>query len=88
MFRLTLRQDPFSEERLQELGLNERQKRAVAYVREHRKITNREYRQLTGISDEAARRDLAIMLEQGIIQVFGKGRSTAYTLGKRRDDGD
>lgn len=88
MFRLTLRQDPFSEERLQELGLNERQKRAVAYAREHGKITNREYRQLTGISDEAARRDLAMMLEQEIIQVFGKGRSTAYTLGKRRDDGD
>lgn len=88
MFRLTLRQDPFSEERLRELGLNERQMRAVAYVREHGKITNREYRQLTEISDEAARRDLTMMLEQGIIQVFGKGRSTAYTLGKRRDDGD
>lgn len=68
--------------------MNERQKRAVAYVRRYGKITHHEYRQLTGISDKAARWDLAMMREQGIIQAFGKGRSTAYTLGKRRDDGD
>jgi ATP-dependent DNA helicase RecG len=68
--------------------LNERQQRAVTYVREHGKITNREYRQLTNISDEAARKDLAEMRERGILQVFGKGRNTTYALAKWRSDGD
>jgi len=85
-FRVILRKDPFSEERLRELGLNERQMRAVAYVREKGRITNREYRQLTGLSDEATRRELAGMIGSDVLRVIGKGRSTAYILRQQRGD--
>jgi len=81
LFRLALRQDPFSEERLQELGLNERQKRAVAYAREHGKITNTEYQRVTGVSKRTATRELATLTELGILVPSGtKGRSAAYSL--------
>ena len=85
-FRVILRQDPFTEERLRELGLNNRQLRLVAYVREHGRVTNRAYRDLTGLSDEAGRKDIAELLDHGVLAVVGKGRSAAYVLKKRVGD--
>ncbi|WP_041624045.1 DeoR family transcriptional regulator [Spirochaeta thermophila] len=60
--------------------LNERQIQAVLYVKEHGKITNREFRALTRISDEGGRRDLNRLVELGILEPHGKGRSTYYAL--------
>jgi len=40
------------------MGLNERQIKAVMYVKEKRKITNKEYRTINGVSDETARLEL------------------------------
>ncbi|MBI3798118.1 MAG: putative DNA binding domain-containing protein [Deltaproteobacteria bacterium] len=82
MFRLTLRQDPFSEERLQELGLNERQRQAVAYVREKGRITNQEYRQLTGVSNKTAYLDLNGLVDKQVLAVQGTRRSISYVLSK------
>ena len=39
---MTLRKDIFNEEHLLEKGLNERQVRAVMYVKENERVTNRE----------------------------------------------
>jgi len=44
------------------------------------------YRELTGLSDEAARREIAGLLDLGILEHVGKGRSTAYVLKKRVGD--
>jgi len=71
---------------LQEMGLNNRQLRLIAYVREHGKITNRTYRELTGLSDEGARKEIAGLLDLGILEQVGKGRSTAYVLKRRVGD--
>ena len=60
--------------------LNERQKQVVGYVREHGKITNKEYRQITGLSDEGARKDISKLLEKKIFQSKGRGRSTHYII--------
>ena len=61
-------------------GLNERQKKAVEYIREKGNITNREYRELTGLGREYARKELNDMLEKGILAKKGKGRSVHYIL--------
>jgi ATP-dependent DNA helicase RecG len=85
-FRVILRQGPAIKARLRELGLNDRQLQLISYVREHGKITNRAYRELTGLSDEAARKEIAGLLGLGILEQVGGGRSTAYVLKKRVGD--
>ena len=77
---VTFRKDILTEEYLRSLGLNERQVRAVFWVKEKGSITNREYRQLTGLSDEGARRDLNELVGKGILRSEGKGRAVRYTL--------
>jgi ATP-dependent DNA helicase RecG len=61
-------------------GLNERQVEAVLYVGEHGQITNREYRDLTGVSRRWATKELQEMVELGIMAVQGSGRTTHYVL--------
>jgi len=84
-FELVFYKDPYTEERLQEMGLNERQVRAGLWVKEHGSITNREYRELSGLSDEGARQDLTVLIEKGVLQRKGRGRSTYYVLGEIGD---
>lgn len=74
--------DIFTEEFLQKKGLNERQRKAVTYVKVRGKITNKEYRELTGLSDEGARIDLKKLIKSGIFQIRGEGRKTHYILKK------
>ncbi|MBF0523128.1 MAG: hypothetical protein HQL24_08750 [Candidatus Omnitrophica bacterium] len=79
-FRAILPRDIFTEDSLVRLGLNERQIKAVKYVKEKGRITNREYRQLTGLSDEGARKDLLVMVEKKVLKIMGQGRSISYTM--------
>lgn len=67
-------------EDLQKLGLNERQIKAVVYVKEKGKITNKEYREMTDLSDEGARIDLNMLVEVGIFRLKGSGRGAHYVL--------
>ena len=53
-FRSILARDIFTESMLEKLGLNERQLKAVRYVKEKGKITNREYREMSNLSDPSA----------------------------------
>jgi len=75
---LTFRKDILTEDYLRSVGLNERQIKAVFWVKEKRSITNRQYRDLTGLSDEGARRDLNVLVKLGILRREGKGRNVRY----------
>jgi ATP-dependent DNA helicase RecG len=77
-FRVTFRKDIYNEEHLKKLGLNERQVKAMFYLKARGKISNREYRQIANISDEWARVDLADLISKGLVRVVGKGRSSHY----------
>jgi len=79
-FRVIFRKDIYTEEYLLKMGLNERQIKAVMYVKEKGKISNREYRGLTGLSDEGARIDLSALVDMGILEYRGSGRSAHYVL--------
>jgi ATP-dependent DNA helicase RecG len=61
-------------------GLNERQIKAMEYLAERGKITNREYRQMFSISQETAANDLAVLVERSLVKRHGSGRSTVYHL--------
>jgi len=62
------------------MGLNERQIKAVMYVKVKGKIANKEYRKITGLSDEGGRIDLNELAEKGVLLLKGKGRGTHYVL--------
>ncbi len=79
-FRVILPRDVFTIDALTKMGLNDRHIKAVKYVKEKGRITNREYRQLNNISDECARRDLDILLKKKIFKTQGSGRSLSYII--------
>jgi hypothetical protein len=69
--------------RLKKAGLSDRQVQAVRYVREHGAITNKEYRELTGLSPRAALRELMDLCTREVLVKQGTtGRSTVYLLKK------
>ena len=81
VMKVVFYKDKFTEDNLKKLGISERQIRAVMYVKGKGKITNKEYRELTGLSDEGARLDLIELSKRNLIQPIGKGRSAHYILG-------
>ena len=52
----------------------------MEYLNKNGSITNREYRNLTGISEATGLRDFEQLLERGVLKVVGKGRTRHYTL--------
>ena len=80
-FLVTLFKERFSIVELQKLGLNERQIKAVLYVKEKGRITNLEYLELNkGITDRTALRDLDFLIELCIFQRIGEKKATYYEL--------
>jgi len=63
------------------LELNERQQAALELVARNQHITNREYRDLyPEVSEETIRRDLADLVEEGILLKMGDKKGTYYIL--------
>jgi ATP-dependent DNA helicase RecG len=61
--------------------MNERQARALTYVRENGSITNREYQNLCpDVSSETLRLDLVDLVDRGLILKIGSKRGTTYIL--------
>jgi len=82
-FCVIFRKDVYTEEYLRGLGLNERQIRAVMYVKERGRITNREYQKVNQVSRQTAARELLALVESELLIRCGKtGRATHYTLAK------
>ncbi len=80
-FQVLFLKDPYTPERLRAIGLNERQVRAVLYVKEHGTISNRDYQTLTGASKPTATRDLNELVVSGVFRREGEhGRGTRYLL--------
>ncbi len=62
-------------------NMNERQTRALTYIRENGSITNREYQQLCpSVSAETLRRDLVDLVERGLLLKIGSKKGTNYIL--------
>ena len=73
--------DKWNEENLKNLGLNKRQIKAVLFVKERGKITNKNIQELFKVSRETATRDLIFLLEKDILLSSGsKGAGAYYVL--------
>ncbi|GHV71118.1 ATP-dependent DNA helicase [Bacteroidia bacterium] len=79
-FMVKLFKDRFTEEQLQKLGLNDRQIKAVLYVKEKGKITNSDYQEINNISERTASRDLEELFQKGIFERIGESKSTYYKI--------
>jgi ATP-dependent DNA helicase RecG len=63
------------------IGLNERQINALVFLTDNRRITNRDLQeQSPDISPETIRRDLADLVDRGLILKIGQKRATYYIL--------
>jgi len=79
--------DIYTEEILQRKGLNERQIKAVLYVKKKGKITNKEYRTMFNISDRTALTDLNDLSDKDLLEKTGTtGRGIAYNLTRNKPE--
>ncbi|GHT08720.1 hypothetical protein FACS189426_05010 [Bacteroidia bacterium] len=80
-FMVKLFKDRFTKEQLQKLRLNDRQIKAVLYVKEKGKITNSEYQTLNSVAKPTATRDLSELADTyKILKNSGFGAGSIYEL--------
>lgn len=73
-FKVSFFKDVYIAERLNQMGLNERQIQGVLYIKEKGSIGNMEYQKLTGASKPTATRDLKELQQRGILVLRGAGK--------------
>ena len=78
-FWVVFRKDTYNEQSLRELGLNDRQVKAVLYVKEKGKITNKEYQEINEIGNRTATYELKELVEKfNILKMLGASVGTYY----------
>ncbi len=82
---VTLWRDWLTEKVIVELDINERQRKAITFAKQNGRITNKEYQQLTGVTDRTALREFRELLDKGIIEKIGTtGRGTHYVISQKK----
>lgn len=79
-FTTTVWRDWLTAEVLAGYNLNERQLKAIEYVKSHKLVTNAEYQHFVGCPQRTATRDLNELVQKGIVALEGKGRGAQYRL--------
>ena len=80
-FSVIFYKDIYTEENLRKMGLNQRQIKAVLYVKERGKITNKEYQKINNISKRQATEDLKqLEIYQIFFRIGSTGKGTYYIL--------
>jgi ATP-dependent DNA helicase RecG len=83
-FVATLWRDWLTEEVMAGLGVSERQIKAIVHVKVNGRITNKEYQQLTGVTDRTVLREFKDLLDKGVFEKVGEtGRGTYYVLKRK-----
>ena len=81
-FSVEFRKDIYHTEYLETLNLNERQIKAILYVKEDKKLTNSEYQRINNVSKATATRDLTeLVTKHNLLERTGEiGAGTSYKL--------
>lgn len=80
-FTVTFRRDPYTEARLQEMGLNKRQILAIRHVKKHGGTGNATLQDLADIVKWTDSRALAALTDRGALRKVGQtGKGTYYEL--------
>ena len=75
---MTFGQSKFSEDYLAPIGLNDRQQSALNYLKQNKRISNHQYRELNKTSKNTATRDLSELVEKNVLRAIGQGRTLKY----------
>jgi len=79
-FQVTFLKESYSKEYLNQIGLNERQIKAVEYLRDTPEITNAKYQEINNIGKSISAVELQELIDKGIVNKIGKGKLTKYSL--------
>jgi ATP-dependent DNA helicase RecG len=77
-FFVELRKDIFNLEYFKSLDLNERQIKAMKYIKENARITNRKYQEINNTSARTAVRDLELLVKKGVLSRKGIRKGAFY----------
>jgi ATP-dependent DNA helicase RecG len=77
-FVVTLFKDRFLPEKLQQLGLNDRQIDALLFYKDKKEITGLEYAERYKIAERTARADLSDLVEKKLLSKSGETKSVKY----------
>ena len=77
---VTFYKDKWTEENLKKRGLNDRQIKAVMYVKENGKITNKEYQGINDCSRNTATNDLRDLIKKHVLKESGKKGAGSYYI--------
>lgn len=83
-FTTVIWRDWLTDQVLAGYGLNDRQLKAVAYLKVNGSIASSGYQQLTGVTPKTAARDLSGLVENGIAERRGEKRASHYVLKGRK----
>ncbi len=67
-------------EKFHRLEINERQKRAIEYLKKEKRITRQIYSQINNIGDTYAKKELKELIQKKVIKRIGEGKNTYYVL--------
>ncbi len=79
-FEITLHKDKLTERYLKDLGLNERQTKAIAHIKKNGRITNNDYKEFANITERTILRDINELIEHKLIKKHGATKGAYYTL--------
>jgi ATP-dependent DNA helicase RecG len=82
-FVVTLWRDWLTEKILSGLDLNQRQMKAIQFLKSEGSISSADFQSLTIISRQTASRDLEDLVKKNVLVRQGKGRGTIYIISKR-----
>ena len=78
---LDMNKDRVTKEKYGQIGLSSRQTKAIKFINENGKITNKDYQKLCIVSPSTAKRDLQDMVDKNVIEQVGeKGKYIHYLL--------
>ena len=85
-FVLTLWRDWLTKDVIASLGLNDRQKTAILFIKQNGSITNKQYQELSKVTDRTVLRDIKDLINKRALRKIGTtGRATHYVLEKKHD---
>jgi ATP-dependent DNA helicase RecG len=79
-FEISFCKDIYNQKYLKELGLNERQIKAVEYAKKNHKIKSADFEEIAAISRSTATRELNQLVEKAILVIEGDGKNIVYQL--------
>lgn len=77
---VTFRKSKLTDEYLDSLRLNERQRKAIEFLKKNKEINNTTYREINNIGKVTAVKELNDLLDKKVLLIIGVGRNTKYIL--------